>query len=92
MSGDDQWGDITTTEHRLLFHENLKGLVAEANRQKLPFRVFRDTSGARLVETVVLSDIAFQSDGTWVRQGLWDERRLLITGDGTFDLKGLEIA
>ncbi len=90
----DVWLDVITTETKMLVHENLRSVVREANHSKLPFRLFRDQGERGLVETVVLSDIAFQSDGVSIRQGLWQEngeRKLLVTGEGAFNLQGTEV-
>jgi len=90
----DLWLDVVTTETKILVHENLRSVVREANTSKLPFRLFRDQGTHGLVETVVLSDIAFQSDGITVRRGLWEdtgELRLLLTEEGAFNLQGNEV-
>ena len=91
----DVWLDVVTTETKLLVHDNLRSVVREANTSKLPFRLFRDQGDTALIETVVLSDIAFQSDGKTVRRGLWEETgdyRVLISDDGVaYDLQGHEV-
>ena len=87
----DIWLDVVTTETKILVHENLRSVVKEANTNKLPFRLFRDQGATGMVESVVLSDIAFQSDGHTVRRGLWEDTggyRLLLTDEGAFDLQG----
>ncbi len=90
----DVWMDVVTTETKALIHENLRSVVKEANTKRLPFRLFRDQGATAMIETVVLSDIAFQSDGVIIRQGLWEDSggyRLLITDRGAFNLQGEEV-
>ena len=91
----DVWLDVVTTETKILVHENLRSVVKEANKSRLPFRLFRDQGDVGLIETVVLSDIAFQSDGQIIRRGLWEDTgdlRVLIADDGiAWDLQGHEV-
>lgn len=88
----ERWDFATvTTETKLVLHANLRAMVTEANQSGLPFRLFRKMSPREgFVETVVLNDVAFQSDGKSIRQGVWDERKLIITGEGVFGLNGEE--
>lgn len=94
MSGElkpvDEW-DFHTSETKYVLHSNLRALIDEANKSKVPFRLFRKVSPRQgFIETVVLNDVVFQSDGERIRQGVWDERKLVITGEGVFTLTGEE--
>lgn len=88
----ERWDfETVTTETKLVLHANLREVVAEANQSGLRFRLYRKMSPREgFVETVVLQDVAFQSDGKSIRQGVWDDRLLIITGEGVFALNGEE--